>query len=225
MSAAASDTWSSIRSGVSAGLDVMNHLSSADIVQIDWQKFDVHRECCSSDLGGSSLGSLSDFSKVAQDPPSSGSEAQEKRLPNVADWKGTLDLITGMPDLAEDQRNDLKQQTVAQQRVLEDLKRELHETQQRLRASEQRADELQAQADARLQKTRDDLDVQVEGARAETEARVRVICARTAGLIRANQERVRAAELRAQRAASWLQQIDAAAKNLLLNGHMNRTNS
>lgn len=223
MSAAVSVPWSSILSDVSASLDDMTSLSSAEILKLPRPHVDVSGEFHSSALreGGCS-GQPWDFSIPEQDAPSSRSDTQEKRLPNVADWKGTLDLITGMADVAEDQRNDLEQKTEAQQRALEDLRRELYEAQQRLRASEQRASELQARADSRLQEVQADLDAQVEVIRAETEVRVRAIRAQNDGLIRAAGERVRAAELRAQTAEAWLKRIDTAAKNLLLNGHMNR---
>ena len=56
----------------------------------------------------------------------------------------------------------------------------------------------------------------MEKIRIEAETRVRVICARNAGLIRVTKKRVRAAELRAQTANEWLQRIDTAAKNLRL---------
>ena len=113
--------------------------------------------------------------------PRSSLNTQEKRLPNVADWKGTLDFVTSMIGVAGDQRNHLREQTEAQQRALENVRRELNETRQRLQASEQRAHELQVQADSRLQKIQARLDLQVEKIRIEAETRVRVICARNAG--------------------------------------------
>lgn len=222
MSAAVSVPWSSILSDMSASLDEMTSLPSADILKLYRPQADAGREFHS--FGPVDEGSEPYFGTSAseQDPVPSHSDAPEKRLPNVADWGGTLDLIAGMAGAAGSQRSHLREQTEAQQRALEDLQRELHQAQQRLRASERRVQELQARADSRLQRVQADLNAQVEEARAETEIRVLAVCARNDGLIRATEERGRAAELRARRAEEWLQRVDAAAKSLLLNGHMTR---
>lgn len=222
MSAAVSVPWSSILSDMSDSLDEMTSLPSADLLKLYRPQADVGGEFHYFGPGGEGSEPYPGISASDRDPAPSRSGIPEKRLPNVADWGGTLDLIAGMAGAAGTQRSHLREQTEAQQRTLEDLRGELHQAQQRLRASERRAQELQARANSRLQKVQADLDAQVEEARAETEVRVLSVCARNDGLIRATEERGRAAELRARRAEEWLQRVDAAAKSLLLNGHMTR---
>lgn len=138
----------------------------------------------------------------------------------VGDWMSTLDIINGMAGLAEDQKKRLKEQNVSQQATLESLERALKQTQQLLQISEMRAQETQAVADIHLQKVQADADAQVQEIRAEAEARVRAIRAETDAWMRTAEEQVRVADLRASTAEKWLQRIDAAAKNLLLGGHM-----
>lgn len=222
MSAAVSIPWSLVLADVSAGLNDVNTSASAGASQLHQPRSGSLSESRSSGAGGAGSGSSLDAPAPEQDPAPPSMDMGEKKLPNVADWKGTLDLVTGMAGVAAGQRSDLREHTEAQQCALEILRRELNEIQRRLRTSEQRVQELQAQADGQLQKLQADLDAQVQEAQADTETRLRVVRARTAGLIRASEERVRAAELRAQKAQEWLQRVDAAAKNLLLNGHMSR---
>ena len=222
MSAAVSAPWFSILSDVSANLDEMTSLPSADMLRLHPPHIDASREFHPFGLRGVGSEPSWHSSTSEQDPLPPCSDKQEKRLPNVADWKGTLSLITGMTGVAADRRNDLKEQAGTHQRGLEDLRRQVHEAQQRLQTSEIQAHELQLQADSRLQQVQADLDAQVKKVRAEMEARELTISARNDGLIRAAREQVRAAELRAQTAEEWLQRVDAATKNLLLSGHMNR---
>lgn len=144
-----------------------------------------------------------------------GSEPDE-----LSDWMSTLDIINGMAGLADEQKKRLRQQSVSHEASVEALQRELKETQQRLQLSEMRAHEIQARADIRLQKVQVDADAQVEGIRAEAEARVRTLRAEAEAWVRAAEEQVRVADLRADTAEKWLHRIDAAAKSLLLGGHM-----
>lgn len=222
MSAAVSVLEPSILSDPSASLGGGTTSLSADIWQLYRSHADTHDEPHSFDHSGEGPRPSAAASTSEQDLPPSRSDTREKRLPNVADWKGTLDLVTGMAGVADGQQKDLNEQTEAQHRALEDLRSELTVARQRLHVSEQRAQELRVQGDSRLQRIQADLDAQVQEAHSETEARVRVIRARNDGLIRATEERVRAAELRSQTAEQWLQRIDTATKNLLLNGSMNR---
>jgi hypothetical protein len=147
--------------------------------------------------------------------PTSGAEPDE-----VSDWMSTLDIINGMVGLADEQKKRLRQQSMSHEASVEALQRELKETQQRLQLAEMRAHEIQARADIRLQKVQVDADAQVEGIRAEAEARVRTIRAEADAWVRAAEEQVRVADLRADTAEKWLHRIDAAAKSLLLGGHM-----
>lgn len=222
MSAAVSAPWSSILSDVSDSLDEMASLPSADILKLHPPHIDASSKSHSFGLRGVGSETSWNSSTWEQDPLPPCSDKQEKRLPNVADWKGTLSLITGMTGVAADRQNDLKEQARTHQCVLGDLQRKVHEAQQRLQTSETQAHKLQLQADSRLQQVQADLDAQVKKVRAEMEARELTISARNDGLIRAAGERVLAAELRAQTAEEWLQRVDAATKNLLLNGHLNR---
>lgn len=225
MPAVVSTPGSSILSDVPASLDEMISASSADMLKLHRPQADSRGDFHAFGLRGGASERSWEPSSSERAPPPSRSDTEEKRLPNVSDWRGTLDLVTGMAGVAENQSRDLREQTEAQQRALEPLRRELHETRQSLRASEQRTHELHAQADSRLQAIQADLDAQVQETRSESEARVRAIRAQNDSLIRAAAERVREAELRAQNAEEWLKRIDAAAKNLLLNGHMNRARS
>ncbi|GJD47050.1 hypothetical protein AFCDBAGC_4935 [Methylobacterium cerastii] len=138
----------------------------------------------------------------------------------VGDWMSTLDIINGMAGLAGDQKKRLREQSVSHQAALEGLERALKQTQQLLQLSEMRVQEIQTVADVRLQKVQADADAQVQEIRAEAEARVSVIRAETDAWVRTAEEQVRVADLRASTAEKWLQRIDAAAKNLLLGGHM-----
>lgn len=139
---------------------------------------------------------------------------------DVSDWMSTLDIINGMVGLADEQKKRLREQSVSHEAALEALQRDLKETQQRLQLSEMRAHEIQTRADIRLQKVQADADAQVQEIRAEAEARVRTLRAESETWIRAAEEQVRVADLRADTAERWLQRIDTAAKALLLGGHM-----
>jgi hypothetical protein len=143
----------------------------------------------------------------------------------VSDWMSTLDIINGMVGLADEQKRRLRNQSETHDNAIEVLKRELKETQQRLQLSEMRAHEIEAHADIRLQRIQADADAQVEEIRAEAEARVRTIQAEAAAWVRAAEEQVRVAEMRADTAEKWLSRIDAAAKNLLLGGHMSQADA
>jgi len=138
----------------------------------------------------------------------------------VSDWMTTLDIINGMVGLADEQKKRLREQSASHEVLIETLQRELKETQQRLQLSEMRAHEIQTRADIRLQRVQADADSQVEEIRAEAEARVRTLQAEAEAWVRAAEEQVRVADLRAYTAEKWLSRIDAAAKTLLLGGHM-----
>ena len=132
----------SILSDASASLNEKTSTFSTKKLLLLRSQGDVHSEFCCFDPVAEVFKSTSDLFKLDQDVPRSSLNTQEKRLPNVADWKGTLDFVTSMTGVAGDQRNHLREQTEAQQRALEDVRRELNETRQRLQASEQRAHEL-----------------------------------------------------------------------------------
>jgi hypothetical protein len=144
----------------------------------------------------------------------------EPEVDGVSDWMSTLDIINGMVGLADEQKKRLREQSVSHEAALEALRQDLKETQQRLQLSEMRAHEIQTRADIRLQKVQADADAQVQEIRAEAEARVRTLRAESETWVRAAEEQVRVADLRADTAERWLQRIDTAAKALLLGGHM-----
>ncbi|GJE50964.1 hypothetical protein GOFOIKOB_4018 [Methylobacterium tardum] len=144
----------------------------------------------------------------------------EPEADDVSDWMSTLDIINGMAGLADEQKKRLTEQSVSHEAALQTLQRELRETQQRLQLSEMRVQEIQTRADIRLQKVQADADAQVQEIRAEAEMRVRTIRAESEAWVRAAEEQVRVADLRADTAERWLQRIDTAAKALLLGGHM-----
>ena len=150
----------------------------------------------------------------------SGPISSEGQTDAVSDWMTTLDIINGMVGLADEQKKRLREQSASHEVLIETLQRELKETQQRLQLSEMRAHEIQTRADIRLQRVQADADSQVEEIRAEAEARVRTLQAEAEAWVRAAEEQVRVADLRAYTAEKWLSRIDAAAKTLLLGGHM-----
>jgi hypothetical protein len=139
---------------------------------------------------------------------------------SVSDWMSTLDIINGMVGIADEQKRRLRAQTANHEVAVDTLQRELKEALQRLQLAEMRAHEIQARADIRLQRIQADADAQVEEIRAEAEARVRTIQAEAEAWVRAAEEQVRVADMRADTAEKWLSRIDAAAKNLLLGGHI-----
>ncbi|MCJ2135140.1 cell division protein DivIVA [Methylobacterium sp. J-026] len=152
----------------------------------------------------------------------SGPTSSDVQPDAVSDWMTTLDIINGMVGLADEQKKRLREQSASHGVLLETVQRELKETQQRLQLSEMRAHEIQTRADIRLQRVQADADAQVEEIRAEAEARVRTLQAEAEAWVRAAEEQVRVADLRAYTAEKWLSRIDAAAKTLLLGGHMSQ---
>ena len=126
MSAAVSIPWPSILSDASASLNGKTSAFSIEKLPLNRSQVEVHSEFCCFNSTAEVLKSSSDLFKLDQDMPRSSLNTQEKRLPNVADWKGTLDFVTSMIGVAGDQRNHLREQTEAQQRALENVRRELN---------------------------------------------------------------------------------------------------
>ena len=221
MVAAPTASWSHILTQVAESLDRIVEKPSAEILRLK-PSFAV-AEAPSLRLGqqieepGAALQpdpAVNDAEPVAASP-----EAEDEA---VSDWMSTLDIINGMVGLADEQKRRLRSQSATHEIAIETLQRELKETQQRLQLSEMRSHEIQARADIRLQRIQADADAQVEEIRAEAEARVRTIQAEAEAWVRAAEEQVRVADVRADTAEKWLSRIDAAAKNLLLGGHMSQ---
>lgn len=118
----------------------------------------------------------------------------------AADWTGVLDTLTAAKSAAQQQEARLREQAAEQAALLEELKR----TQQDVRAFEALLREVRAQADTKMK----ELQVQAE-------ARVRDLQAEAAAQLQAMEERVYAAEVRAEAAEDWLKRIEQASRALL----------
>lgn len=221
MVAAPTASWSHILTQVAESLDRIVEKPSAEILRLK-------PTSTPAEVPALRLGPEIDESRTAllpepavndAEPGASSAEAEDD---SVSDWMSTLDIINGMAGLADEQKRRLRVQSASHEVAVETLQRELKETQQRLQLAEMRAHEIQARADIRLQRIQADADAQVEEIRAEAEARVRTIQAEAEAWVRAAEEQVRVADVRADTAEKWLARIDAAAKNLLLGGHMSQ---
>ena len=218
MIAAPTASWSHILTQVAESLDRISEKPSAEILRLK-------PTSGPAELPALRL-SLDDEDAVMPQPavndaePMTGPMSSDIQTDGVSDWMTTLDIINGMVGLADEQKKRLREQTASHEVLIETLQRELKETQQRLQLSEMRAHEIQTRADIRLQRVQADADSQVEEIRAEAEARVRTLQAEAEAWVRAAEEQVRVADLRAYTAEKWLSRIDAAAKTLLLGGHM-----
>ena len=231
MIAAPTASWSHILTQVAESLDRISEKPSAEILRLKPSSglgeapelrlsLDTE-EAASAVMPQPAVNDAEPVPVAATDeteaPAPASSEAQTDA---VSDWMTTLDIINGMVGLADEQKKRLREQTASHEVLIETLQRELKETQQRLQLSEMRAHEIQTRADIRLQRVQADADAQVEEIRAEAEARVRTLQAEAEAWVRAAEEQVRVADLRAYTAEKWLSRIDAAAKTLLLGGHM-----
>lgn len=227
MIAAPTASWSHILTQVAESLDRISEKPSAEILRLKPSSgpgevpalrlsLDTE-EASTAVMPEPAVNDAEPLSAVAEAPVPSSSEAQTDA---VSDWMTTLDIINGMVGLADEQKKRLREQSASHEVLIETLQRELKETQQRLQLSEMRAHEIQTRADIRLQRVQADADAQVEEIRAEAEARVRTLQAEAEAWVRAAEEQVRVADLRAYTAEKWLSRIDAAAKTLLLGGHM-----
>jgi hypothetical protein len=220
MVAASTASWSHILTQVAESLDRIVEKPSAEILRL---KPSVTTSETLSLRLGMDLDAGYAAPVLPEEPVNdvkSVSASSEPEADDVSDWMSTLDIINGMVGLADEQKKRLREQSVSHEAAFEALQRELKETQQRLQLSEMRAHEVQTRADIRLQKVQADADAQVQEIRAEAEARVRTIRAESEAWVRAAEEQVRVADLRADTAERWLHRIDAAAKTLLLGGHM-----
>ena len=221
MVAAPTASWSHILTQVAESLDRIVEKPTAEILRLK-------PSFAGSDAPSLRLGQHTDEPSAAlmpdpavndADPVAASREGEDE---TVSDWMSTLDIINGMVGLADEQKRRLRSQSSSHEIAIETLQRELKETQQRLQLSEMRAHEIQTRADIRLQRIQADADAQVEEIRAEAEARVRTIQAEAEAWVRAAEDQVRVADVRADTAEKWLSRIDAAAKNLLLGGHMSQ---
>ncbi|MCJ2019201.1 MULTISPECIES: cell division protein DivIVA [unclassified Methylobacterium] len=231
MIAAPTASWSHILTQVAESLDRISEKPSAEILRLKPSsghgEMPALRLSLDTDEGPAAMmpePAVNDAEPVAA-PTMALSEASmpsssEAQTDAVADWMTTLDIINGMVGLADEQKKRLREQSASHEVLIETLQRELKETQQRLQLSEMRSHEIQTRADIRLQRVQADADSQVEEIRAEAEARVRTLQAEAEAWVRAAEEQVRVADLRAYTAEKWLSRIDAAAKTLLLGGHM-----
>lgn len=225
MVAAPTASWSHILTQVAESLDRISEKPSAEILTLKPTLSTFELSPSRSEAEVASVGPSPIIPDPAVNDARLSSDISGAEIEDVADWMSTLDIINGMAGLADDQKKRLKEQSVFHEAALRALKSELKEAQHLLRLSELRAHENQARADIRLQKIQADADAQVQVIRAEAEARVCTIRAETEAWIRATEEQARIADLRADTAEKWLQRIDAAAKNLLLGGHMNSHSS
>ncbi|GJE09451.1 MULTISPECIES: cell division protein DivIVA [Methylobacterium] len=221
MVAAPTASWSHILTQVAESLDRIVEKPSAEILRLkpSFTGAEAPALRLGQQVEDSNAALLPDPAVNDAEPPAGAHDAEDEA---VSDWMSTLDIINGMVGLADEQKRRLRSQSATHEMALETLQRELKETQQRLQLSEMRAHEIQARADIRLQRIQADADAQVEEIRAEAEARVRTIQAEAEAWVRAAEEQVRVADVRADTAEKWLSRIDAAAKNLLLGGHMSQ---
>lgn len=233
MIAAPTASWSHILTQVAESLDRISEKPSAEILRLkpssgpgelpalrlslDTEEAPaaVMPDAAVNDADPVPTATTASIDALAQAPSSF-----EAQTDAVSDWMTTLDIINGMVGLADEQKKRLREQSASHEVLIETLQRELKETQQRLQLSEMRSHEIQTRADIRLQRVQADADSQVEEIRAEAEARVRTLQAEAEAWVRAAEEQVRVADLRAYTAEKWLSRIDAAAKTLLLGGHM-----
>lgn len=231
MIAAPTASWSHILTQVAESLDRISEKPSAEILRLKPSSGpgEVPALRLSLDTEEATHAVMPEPAVNDAEPlPAAATVATEASAPTsaeaqpdaVSDWMTTLDIINGMVGLADEQKKRLREQTASHEVLIETLQRELKETQQRLQLSEMRAHEIQTRADIRLQRVQADADAQVEEIRAEAEARVRTLQAEAEAWVRAAEEQVRVADLRAYTAEKWLSRIDAAAKTLLLGGHM-----
>lgn len=220
MVAAPTATWSYILSQVADSLDRFVEGPSAEILKLK-PTFDT--------VEGPAALSAPRIEPVAHPPilpDPAVNDAGPAPVPceseAVSDWMSTLDIITGMAGRAEAQKQRLQERSMSHEAALAAAQRALAETRHRLQLSEMRVREVEARADIRLQRVQAEADAQVQDIRAEAEARVRTIRAEAEAWVRAAEEQVRVADLRAETAEKWLGRIDAAAKALLLGGHVSR---
>ncbi|MCJ2048811.1 cell division protein DivIVA [Methylobacterium sp. J-070] len=221
MVAAPTASWSHILTQVAESLDRIVEKPSAEILRLKPNAHTLEGPALrlGPEIDEPSAALLPDPAVNDAEPLAASPDAEDD---SVSDWMSTLDIINGMVGIADEQKRRLRVQTASHEMAVETLQRELKEAQQRLQLAEMRAHELQARADIRLQRIQADADAQVEEIRAEAEARVRTIQAEAEAWVRAAEEQVRVADVRADTAEKWLSRIDAAAKNLLLGGHMNQ---
>ena len=219
MVAAPTASWSHILTQVAESLDRIVEKPSAEILRLkpSFNGADAPSLRLGPHIDEAGTALLPEPAVNDAEPVAASPDADDEA---VSDWMSTLDIINGMAGLADEQKRRLRSQTATHEVALETVQRELKEAQQRLQLSEMRAHEIQARADIRLQRIQADADAQVEEIRAEAEARVRTIQAEAEAWVRAAEEQVRVADVRADTAEKWLARIDAAAKNLLLGGHM-----
>ena len=221
MAAAHMVPWSQILTQVAASFDSIVDKPSAEILMLNPSLGTAEPRPSPSAVASEGAGHPSPpMPEPVANQTAAFSAAFEAEAEDVGDWMTTLDIINGMAGLADEQKKRLRAQSLSHQTALEALERALKQTQQLLQFSELRAQEIQTLADIRLQKVQADADAQVQEIRAEAEARVCAIRAETDAWVRTAQEQMRVADLRANTAEKWLQRIDAAAKNLLLGGHM-----
>jgi|GEM_PF-1488073 len=229
MIAAPTASWSHILTQVAESLDRISEKPSAEILRLKPNsgpaELPALRLSLDEDVVSAAVvpqPAVNDAEPIQTEgaAPLSAVMSSEGQTDAVSDWMTTLDIINGMVGLADEQKKRLREQTASHEVLIETLQRELKETQQRLQLSEMRAHEIQTRADIRLQRVQADADSQVEEIRAEAEARVRTLQAEAEAWVRAAEEQVRVADLRAYTAEKWLSRIDAAAKTLLLGGHM-----
>src|ERR1700712_3446695 len=109
MSASVNVPRPEVLSRLSASLDPINISSSAQVLQMSRQLINSQSEFQSFRLRDVKSGSLSELPNSEQDRPITISEGIKKKLPHVADWKGTLDVIADMPNVAEEQRSHLEE--------------------------------------------------------------------------------------------------------------------
>ncbi|SDM90965.1 hypothetical protein SAMN05216360_104224 [Methylobacterium phyllostachyos] len=229
MIAAPTASWSHILTQVAESLDRISEKPSAEILrlkptsgpaELPALRLSLDEEVAPAAVMPQQAVNDAEPVQAAAAAPTSGPMSSEAQTDAVSDWMTTLDIINGMVGLADEQKKRLREQSASHEVLIETLQRELKETQQRLQLSEMRAHEIQTRADIRLQRVQADADSQVEEIRAEAEARVRTLQAEAEAWVRAAEEQVRVADLRAYTAEKWLSRIDAAAKTLLLGGHM-----
>lgn len=118
----------------------------------------------------------------------------------TSDWTGVLDTIAAAKSAADCQENQLRDQAAAH----EALSRELKLAHHKIQALEVLVNDVREQAEKKQQKMMAEAQSLRQEIEAKADARLHTV-----------EERVRAAELRANVAEDWLKRIEQASKNLL----------
>lgn len=176
MSAVPNSFWAEVDQRI-AGLPQANHSFTAEVIPLPGTAVACHAAApCSSER---------------EDEP-------------LCDWTGLLDTLTAAKELARSQEVRLQDQATKHECLIAELRAELRQIQEQVRASEAQVAAVQSQAEASVKEIHQQAEARVEAAQIRADARVRIA-----------EERAQTAQLRADAAENWLKRIERATQDLL----------